>query len=404
MATPPLSADLLSLDGYATKAMAARAREIPGVVNLAFGEPAFGPPDTSKATILDQDLTWDAFYHTSKTYEQNRGMLELREGVADYYRRRYNLHVDPEREVLITHGGVEAINLAALITTEPGDRIAITDPTYMLYQRAFRTLGRQPVCLTRPEGGSEYAGMFADAKRCLSNVRSLLVNSPENPSGYVIDDDDWTAVAKAAEDNNTWVIHDEVYDSMVFDRPHIPARKNEALRDRTLMINSFSKKYGVPGLRIGWLCGPADAIDLAAKLHDYMYLGVNMLAERFALRMIMDKDADNWMDETARMLEQRSKRLQDLLTPEKGFDWPRRPHGSMFAFPNVASFGEQLAPKYRLHADGIGAAVAQYLMEECKLATIPGFVYGPSCAQSVRMITCATDETFEKGCEILAQL
>lgn len=404
MTTPPLSADLLSLDGYATKAMAARAREIPGVINIAFGEPAFGPPETSKAAIIGNDLTWDAFYHTSKSYEQNRGMLELREGVADYYKRRYDLVVDPEREVLITHGGVEAINLAALITTEPGDRIAITDPTYMLYQRAFRTLGREPVCLTRPEGGSEYAGMFAGTKDCLSSVRALLVNSPENPSGYVIDNQDWDAIGSAIQDNNTWLIHDEVYDSMVFDRPHIPARKNDALRERTLMINSFSKKYGVPGLRIGWLCGPAAAIDLAAKLHDYMYLGVNMLAERFALRMITDKSADNWMDETAHMLAQRSKRLQSLLTPEKGFAWPRRPHGSMFAFPNVASFSERLPANYQAHADGIGAAVANYLMEECKLATIPGFVYGPSCAQSVRMITCAAEDTFEKGCEILAQL
>lgn len=404
MTTLPLSADLLALDGYATKAMAARAREIPGVVNLAFGEPAFGPPDTSKAAIVAQDLTWDTFLRTSKTYEQNRGMLDLRIGIADYYKRRYGLIIDPEREVLITHGGVEAINLAALITTNPGDKIAITDPTYMLYQRAFKTLGRQPACVTRMAGGHEYEALFSSGDRSFAGVRALLVNSPENPSGYVLSQNDWAAISQQSERHGTWIIHDEVYDSMVFDREHIPARKVSGLADRTLMINSFSKKYGVPGLRIGWLCGPAEAIDLAAKLHDYMYLGVNMLAEQFALRMITDIAADQWMDDTAMMLSERSLKLQAVLTKEKGFAWPRKPHGSMFAMPDVSGFAARVPDIYKQNNNGTGAATAQYLMEERKLATIPGFVYGPSCAQSLRMITCCDDATFDKGCQILSEL
>lgn len=404
MKMPPLSKDLLSLDGYATKAMAAKARQNPNIVNLAFGEPSFGPPASSRKDIEDKDLNWESFLHSSKVYEQNRGMPELRCAIADYYERRYGLKVDPDREVLITHGGVEAINLAALITTNAGDKIAITDPTYMLYERAFRMLGREPVGITRPAGGSEYEAAFQGDRRILSGVRALLVNSPENPSGYVLDDADFKALSDAANRENVWVIHDEVYDSMVFDRPHKPASLIDGLRDRTLLINSFSKKYGVPGLRIGWLCGPAEAIDLAAKLHDYMYLGVNILAERFALRMISDVSADSWMDETAHMLAGRSKRLQQILTPEKGFMWPRTPHGSMFSLPDVSQFEKRIPKAYRDNANGAGAGVASYLMEERALASIPGFVYGPSCAQSIRLILCSDEAIFDKGCDILSAL
>ena len=407
MLCPPLSEDLLTLDGYATKAMAAKARANPDIVNLAFGEPDFGPPPTSRAEIEAHDLTWDAFLSSSKSYEQNRGMPSLRVAIADYYRRRYGLRVDPDRELLITHGGVEAIALAFLATSSPGDTIALTDPTYMLYQRAIRTLGRVPFCLTRPVGGNEYDRLFGEAAAVVpKRPRALMINSPENPSGYVASLDDFSAIARFADQHNAWIIHDEVYDSMAFARPHLPARKVAGLENRSILINSFSKKYGVPGLRIGWLCAPPEVIDLAAKLHDYLYLGVNILSERFALRMISDLQADAWMDSTAESLAARALRLQQVMTAEKGFAWPRPPQGGMFAFPDISSLAARLkANDYQApDVGGNGALVAQFLMDERLLATIPGHVYGPSCQNAVRMILCSGDTAFERGTTILNQL
>ena len=395
MTTPGLSEQLLALDGYATKAMAEKARKIPGVINLAFGEPAFGPPETSRSAIETEDLQWEAFLSSSKVYEKNRGMPELRAAIADYYARRYGLQVDPEREILITHGGVEAISLAALVTSDPGDRIAITDPSYMLYGRAIQTLGREPVCVSRTVGGDEYvdtAAMRPDTE----GARALIVNSPENPSGYVASQSDFDGLADWSEREDMWIIHDEVYDSMAFARPHIPARAVPRLRDRSILINSFSKKYGVPGLRIGWLCAPPDVIDLAAKLHDYMYLGVNILSERIGLRMISDVAADTWMDETAQMLGQRAKVLKSVLNESNGFTWPRDPQGGMFAFPNASG----LAGAQKLELDaakGAGQAAADWLLAQKKLAAIPGYVYGPTSADCVRLILCSTEEVFDQG-------
>ncbi len=399
MKLPDLSPQLLSLDGYATKAMAEKAKGVPGVINLAFGEPAFGPPSSSKQAIEEMDLNWSAFLDASKRYESNRGMPELRAAIANYYARRYDLHVDPETEVLITHGGVEAISLAALVTTDPGEHVLITDPSYMLYSRALQTLGRRPQCVSRHITEHEYAN--APDWKVEGAPKALIVNSPENPSGYVLSDADFAGLAAFAEKKNLWLIHDEVYDSMAFGRPHKPARSVAALKDRSILINSFSKKYGVPGLRIGWMCAPAPVIDLAAKLHDYMYLGVNILSERIALRLISDESADTWMDQTSDILGQRAARLVDTLTQDKGFVWKRKPLGSMFAFPDVTELATRLGDG---NPEGDGRTVADWLLETQKVATIPGFVYGPTSASCLRMILCCDDETFERGIAALASV
>ncbi len=404
MSMPQLSSQLLSLDGYATKAMAEKARAIPGAINLAFGEPAFGPPETSRGVIESGELTWDVFHQSSKRYEKNRGMPELRAAIADYYTRRYGLQVDPETEILITHGGVEAINLAALVVSDPADRILITDPTYMLYQRAIRTLGRDPVCLSRTIEEHEYETLERTTA-IDGNARALIVNSPENPSGYVASKKDFEALRRFSEKRDLWIIHDEVYDSMAFARPHIPARSVTGLRDRSILINSFSKKYGVPGLRIGWMCAPKAVIDLAAKLHDFMYLGVNILSERIALRMISDTKADSWMDETARILGKRADRLRDVVGDSSGFSWPRQPLGGMFAFPDVSGL---VAEKHLSNADGetsgCGAPAADWLLKNKKLVSIPGHVYGPTSADCIRLILCSEESVFERGLQALSSL
>lgn len=404
MPQPSLSDELSALDEYATKAMAERARQTPGTINLAFGEPAFGPPQSSKTAIETNDLNWDAFIASSKRYEKSRGMLELRESIASYYWRRHGMKIDPEREVLITHGGVEAITLAIMATTNQGGGVAVTDPSYMLYSRAIKALGRSLKVLPRQACEHEYVNALRSADTVLSGVSALIINSPENPSGYVLSDQDLDAITEASHKYNCWIIHDEVYDSMAYGRGHQPARLRNELQDRTLMINSFSKKYGVPGLRTGWLCGPAKAIDLAAKLHDFIYLGVNMLSERIGMRMISDTSADAWMDDMSSMLGKRAQQLMAALPESKGFGWPRKPLGAMFAFPNVKNFANKLPDHFAEDDKGAGHKVSNYLMDEHRLATIPGGVYGPESKDHLRMILCCEQSTFDRALGVFNRL
>ncbi|WP_296352922.1 pyridoxal phosphate-dependent aminotransferase [Ramlibacter sp.] len=403
-----LNTTLQAMDIYASKAISARAKRDPSIVGLSFGEPEFGPPEHLKQAIASEDLSLDAFLDSCKRYEDARGSLALRRAIAAWYRERHGLVVDPDTEIMVTHGGVEAITLAILCTTEPGEAVAVSDPTYMLYERTVRAVAREAVPLARPPGDSEYAEALARLgpaeHAALDRCRTLIVNSPENPSGYVASPQDWSALAGLCERHGLWLIHDEVYDSMDFGRRHVPARAVPALADRSIMINSFSKKFGMPGMRIGWMVAKPELISLAAKLHDYMYLGVNIQYERIALRLLSDAtQSPAWLDTQRGMLQQRAHEALERLDARAGYAWPRRPLGAMFLFPDVSALATKLPDIWRTKYATAGEAVANWLLEEVKVAVVPGVVYGKQSANHVRMVLCPPAEPYQLAIQRLAE-
>lgn len=391
--TNVLNPVLTGMDIYASKAISLKAKADPSIANLSFGEPVFGPPEHLLQDIEQQDLSLAAFMDASKRYEDPRGSLSLRQAIAAWYQDRYGLKVDPEKEIMVTHGGVEAITLSLLVTTQAQGKVAISDPSYMLYARTITTLERQALRIPRPAGNHEYVRMLAE-HGSLEGVAALIVNSPENPTGYVASPEDWAAIGDAAAKSGTWIIHDEVYDAMHFERPHQPARMVASLAKNSIIINSFSKKFGLPGLRIGWMVAPAAIITEAAKAHDYLYLGVNIQYERIAQRLLSDPGKSAWLENMATGVAQRCATAVSTLTQEKGYLWPRRPLGAMFLFPDVSLFYHNLPEKYRQPGRPAGDVVAQYLLEERGVAVVPGSVYGPQGDNHIRLVLCTPDDVF----------
>lgn len=391
-----LNPTLLGMDVYASKAISLKAKADPRVANLSFGEPVFGPPQHLMAEIGNEDLSLASFMDGAKRYEDPRGSLALRQAIAAWYLERHNLVLDPEREIMVTHGGVEAITLAILVTTSAGDKVAVSDPSYMLYARTIQTLERELKRVVRPAGLHEYVAMLADDSQ-LADVKTMIVNSPENPTGYVASMEDWERIGAAAAKSGTWIIHDEVYDAMHFDRPHHPARTVASLAENSILINSFSKKFGLPGLRIGWMVAPAKIIDLAAKAHDYLYLGVNIQYERIAQRLLSDPHKTEWLKGMADGVRQRCASALEQLDAASGYAWPRRPLGAMFLFPDVSGVYQNLPLSYRSTGLPIGDVVAHYLLEERKVAVVPGSVYGAQGDNHVRMVLCTDDEIFKQA-------
>ena len=393
---PFINSTAEALGVYASKAIATRAKSDPEVINLAIGEPEFGPPEHLVERIQAEHLNYPSFLNGVKEYETSRGLRELRYAIAEWYLARYNFQIDPETEILITHGGVEAIALSILCASDPADTILITDPTYMLYRRSIENLGRVALPLAR-EPKSEYLGMVANADALspstLSQARALIVNSPENPTGYVISDSEWKALAIFAQEHNLWIIHDEVYDSMALARPHRPARGFLGLTGRSILVNSFSKKFGVPGLRIGWLCAPPALVSLAAKLHDYLYLGVNILFEHVALTLLSDPISNEWLDDKRQMLQSRIEHVMNSLDDDLGYRWGRKPLGGMFAFPDVTSLANTIPRSYRERHQHTGDAVADFLLEEQKVAVVPGSTYGSQGNDCIRLVLCGAEAT-----------
>lgn len=393
-----LNPALAKMDVYASKAISLLAKADPSIANMSFGEPVFGPPEHLLNAIGGQDLSIANFLDGAKRYEDPRGNLELRQAIAAWYLERHGLVLDPEREIMVTHGGVEAITLALLATTEAHEQVAISDPSYMLYARTIETLTRTPKRIRRPSAVHEYVGMLDD-DTALAGVKAFIVNSPENPTGYVASMADWERIGSAAASSGSWLIHDEVYDVMDFERPHHPARTVSSLAANSILINSFSKKFGLPGLRIGWMVAPPQVIDLAAKAHDYLYLGVNVQYERIALRLLRDPLKDSWLQQMAMGVRERCERAVGALGEPSGYSWPRKPMGAMFLFPDVNALYQNMPAGYRVAGLPVGDAVARYLLEVRKVAVVPGSVYGSEGDSHVRLVLCTPDQVFEQALE-----
>lgn len=395
-----LNKKITELAEYASKSISRKAKELGDVCALSFGEPYFGPPESAKAAI-EKNLNYDAYVSTLKRYEEPRGSLELRQEISRWYADNYGIAVCPDSEILVTHGGVEAITLSVMCTTSAGDSVLVSDPSYMLYSRNITVLERSVEPLRRGPNSHEYQAALKDKNTSSSQPNLMIINSPENPSGYVLSEEDWQAVADYAEQNQTWVLHDEVYDSMAFERPHLPAVANDKLRERTIMINSFSKKFGLPGLRIGWMVAPAELIDQAAKLHDYMYLGVGILNEKTAIAVLQSETAE-WLETNCDEIRDRANIAVTTLTKDLGFNWCRSPLGAMFLFPEVSGLYERIPQKYKDEFDSKGEAVANYLLLEKGVATVPGNVYGEDSANYIRLVLCTPRDEFDLAMERLA--
>ena len=374
-----------------SKSISQAAKEGSGVLNLSIGEPAFGPPEFVLQDLGAIYLQPSGYVATLKRYENSRGCLHLRHAISDWYMRRYGLTVDPEREVVITHGGIEALNVALLSLTDPGDRIAISDPGYSLYSRIIEVLGRCVVPIPR---ASTRTHTFTQDRRQskFQKCQVVLINSPENPTGYVLNDDDWTSVALSVESSDAWVVHDEVYDTLSYTRQHKPARSISALGERSVLVNSFSKKFGVPGLRVGWIIAPAHVIDVAVKVHEALCLGVSELAERVALRLIAHPEADKWCSKQRSDMSELTDAALGILGSEAGFRWPIVPMGGMFLFPDVTEVYRRLPEGACVGADDAGSAVARYMLERAKVAVVPGAVYGAAGRDHIRISNCRNSE------------
>ncbi|WP_232832626.1 pyridoxal phosphate-dependent aminotransferase [Photorhabdus sp. CRCIA-P01] len=394
-----LNKTLEAMEIYTSKAIANKAAQMSDVMNLSFGEPEFGPPEFLQPLIEQQGLNWEVFMYSVKGYEQPKGSPMLRQAIANWYQQHYGLTIDPEREIMVTHGGVEAINLAIQCTTQEHQGVIVCHPSYMLYERVVTALNRKPVTLNRPLGEAEYHSALESVQQntALQQAGVMIVNSPENPSGYMLNAQDWDAVAEFTQQHGIWLIHDEVYDVMAYAERHQPALRHPELRENTIMINSFSKKFGLPGLRIGWMVANEQVINMAAKLHDYFYLGVNKQYEQIATLILREPRMNVWLNEVVVKLKTRMERAINMLNSARGYQWTRQPRGAMFLFPDVSALYARLPVRWQKCSYTIGECVAEYLLHEKGVAVVPGYVYGENSANHIRIVLCTTDEVFDRA-------
>lgn len=345
------------------------------VISLGVGEPDFGTAwRVREAAIygLERGRT---------TYTANHGLLELRQAVTASLRGRYGLAYDPAAEVLITVGVSEGLDLALRALLDPGDEVIVPQPWYVAYPPCVALAGGIPVPLpTRAEDGF-VPRPEAVAALVGPRTRALLINYPNNPTGAAPTRDQLLGLAEVVERHDLVVISDEIYDRLSYEREHVAFASLPGMRQRTLLLNGFSKTYGMTGWRVGYAAGPAELVAAMTKIHQYTALCAGRSAQEAAIEALRVPER-----EVRAMVDDYDARRRLIVAGLNRIGLPcHLPAGAFYAFPSIAPTGLT------------ATEFAERLLHEARVAVVPGDAFGEGGANHVRCAYACSIEQLDEA-------
>jgi aspartate/methionine/tyrosine aminotransferase len=321
-------------------------------------------------------------------YPDNQGEPGLRQAVAEYIHGKTGQHYDPDREILITDGATSGIATALAALVQPGDDALLPDPIYDAYASVILFWGARPV----PVHSVMRRGRFTFGRdeleaACTPGTSVLLINSPWNPVGTVLLREELDSITGFAAAHDLFVISDEIYDALAYDRTPLSAvAQSEDARRRTLLVNSLSKTYAMTGWRVGYCAGPADVIRaMLLALQQYSRGPATFVQDAAACALRSDQECVRRM---AAEYRARRDRVVECLRGIRGVE-PLVPEGGLFVMVDVRGLGMP------------SAAVREFLLREAGVALIEGAAYGPSGEGTLRVSFAAGGATLERGLERL---
>ena len=330
------------------------------VISLGIGEPDFVSPKP----VIDAAIQ---SLHDGKTgYTANAGLMRLRELIAGELSRLYGVEYDPGKQIIVTVGASEAMQIAMLAILDPGDEILIPEPCFVSYGPTATFAGARVVHVpTRVENDFQ---VTADdiASRITPKTKALFLGYPNNPTGAVLRRETLQEIAEVVEQNDLLVISDEIYDRLVYgdayERGHVCLPSIQSLYDRTILLGGFSKNYAMTGWRIGYACAPEPIYNAMYKMHQYVVMSAPTMGQIGAVAAIEKGQGDvekmrNSYDERRRVIVDG---LRDAGLPT--FE----PEGAFYCFPDITSTGLS------------SEEFAQKLLQEERVACVPGDAFGPS--------------------------
>ncbi len=332
------------------------------VISLGVGEPDFPTP----WKICDAAV--EALRHGLTSYTSNYGLLQLREAIAQDIHHRYQVEYSPDNQILITAGVSEGMDLAMRAVLDPGDEVIIHEPCYVSYKPCVALAGGVPVVVATSAEHDFKLQPDAVQAAITARTRALVLSYPNNPTGATMTRSELTEVARIADKHDLLVIADEIYNQLTYEgRPTCFASLPQ-MKQRTLLLNGFSKAYAMTGWRVGYACGPATIIKAMMRIHSYTALCSSALAQYGALEALENCEA-----EMAEMIAQYDQRRRLFVAGLNDIGLPCfEPKGAFYAFPSIQHTG--------LSASEFCRAL---LMEE-KVAAIPGPAFGECGAGHIR--------------------
>ncbi len=340
------------------------AVEMDNVISLSIGEPDFQTPwhiREAGITSLEKGKTW---------YTPNKGFIELRKEICNYYKRRFNLSYDADNEVLVTVGGSEAIDLVLRTLVNDGDEVLIPEPAFVCYKPLTYMAGGKPVEIeTRAENNFKLTREELESA-ITDKTKILVLPYPNNPTGAIMEREDLEAISDIIIKNNLIVVSDEIYGELTYGKKnHVSIAEIDGMKERTVVISGFSKAYAMTGWRLGYALGPKDIVSQITKLHQYGIMSSPTTAQYAAIEALRngDKDvADMRSDYDIR------RRLIVGKLNEIGLTC-FEPLGAFYTFPCIKSTG--------LSSDEF----ATRLVKEKRVAVVPGTAFGESGEGFVRI-------------------
>jgi aminotransferase len=355
----------------------ALAQEIPNVINLSVGEPDFTPPTHAL------DAGWRAAKEGKTHYAPTNGIPELREALVQKIHRDYDLSYDPNSEILITVGGTEAIFLALFGLINPGDEVLIPDPGFVCYEPGVLLAGGVPVHIPLHEE-KEFKPSVDDVTSLVTDKSCVIIlNYPNNPTGAVLSYDEVAVLAKIAVERDMIVISDEVYEKIIYDgAKHYCLATFPGMRERTLVVNSFSKTYAMTGLRTGYVYGQKELISPLWLVHQYTVACANSLTQYVGLAAL--RGPQDFVKGMVREFDRRRLLVYKRLNEIEGFNCAL-PKGAFYVFPCIKDFGMS------------SEEFVEFLAKEAHVTMVPGSAFGNYGEGYIRISYAAAYEQLEEA-------
>ncbi len=342
------------------------AAEMTDVISLGVGEPDFDTP----WHIRDEGIY--SLERGKTAYTSNAGLKELKIEIAKYLERRFQVSYDYNTEMMVTVGGSEAIDMAMRAMLDPGDEVLIPQPSYVSYVPCATLANGTPVIINLKEE-NEFRLTAEELEAAITPKTKLLVLPfPNNPTGAIMERKDLEAIAEVVKKHDLYVISDEIYAELSYLEDHVTIASLPGMRERTVLINGFSKAYSMTGWRLGYACAPKIILEQMLKIHQYAIMCAPTTSQYAAVEAVRNGDED-----VATMREEYNGRRRYLMHRFKEMGLQCfEPYGAFYAFPSIQEFG--------ITSDEF----ATRMLKEKKVVVVPGTAFG-DCGEGFLRISYA---------------
>ena len=348
-----------------------------GVISLGVGEPDFVTPWHIREACfysLEQGYTM---------YTSNWGLPELRKETAKFLARAYGVDYNPENQVLITTGASEAVDLALRSVSSPGDEIIIPEPCYVSYSPCAILSGAEPVVISTLEKDEFRLTPESLQERITPKTKALVYCFPNNPTGAIMEKEDLEGIADIVRENDLIVIADEIYSELTYNGRHVSIASLPGMKERTILINGFSKAWAMTGWRVGFAAGPKDILAAMVKIHQYTMLCAPVMGQMAALEALRGGS-----DEVEKMVDEYNRRRRFVVNKlrEIGYEC-FEPKGAFYVFPSIKNTGLT------------SEIFAERLLSEEKVAVVPGNAFGEAGEGHIRISYASSMKSLTKALE-----